>query len=320
MRRLVLAAVAALLAGAPGAGVCGALNVTVSPGPRVQYAIGENATLFCHISQKRRTESLLAVRWVFALPPSQEYLMIKMTKYGVVQYYGNYTRHFYKQRLLLLEERHRTVYKFLILNLQQTDQGHYICKVQEIGKYRSKWTVWSNGSASTEIQVISSKVSDDSAAGKNHKAWKFFEDMYVYAVFVCSIGIVSILLFTLVILCQTLINKKRSRVKHYLVKCSQNSLGETGNGVTSVSLAEPLKVKRKKEKAEQPPAVPAKAPISNTFPKPKLLKPQRKVLLPKIAEENLTYAELELLKPYQKEKGIPTVTVYAQILFEENKM
>ncbi|KAL8186654.1 UNVERIFIED_CONTAM: V-set and transmembrane domain-containing protein 4 [Gekko kuhli] len=191
--------------------VCEALNVTVSPGPRVQYAVGENASLFCHVSQKRRPESLLAVRWVFALPPAQEYLMIKMTKYGVVQYYGNYTRHFYKQRLLLLEERHRTVYKFLILNLQQTDQGHYICKVQEIGKHRNKWTAWSNGSASTEIQVISSEVLDDSSSEKNRKAWKFFEDMYVYAVFVCSIGIVSVLLFTLVILCQTLINKKRPR-------------------------------------------------------------------------------------------------------------
>lgn len=41
---------------------------------------------------------------------------------------------------------------------------------------------------------------------------------------------------------------------------------------------------------------------------------------PKIAEENLTYAELELIKPHQAAKGIPTSTVYAQILFEENKL
>lgn len=44
------------------------------------------------------------------------------------------------------------------------------------------------------------------------------------------------------------------------------------------------------------------------------------VLQPKIAEENLTYAELELIKPHQAAKGIPTSTVYAQILFEENKL
>ncbi|XP_053168478.1 V-set and transmembrane domain-containing protein 4 isoform X2 [Hemicordylus capensis] len=317
MRLLILTV---LLAGVTWPDVCDALNVTVSPGPRVQHVIGDNATLFCHVSQKRRTENLLAVRWVFALPPTQEYLMMKMTKFGVVQYYGNYTHHFHKQRLHLLEERHKTMYKFLILNLQQADQGHYICKVQEIGKHRNKWTAWSNGSAATEIQVTSSRVSDDSTAEQNHTAWKFFEDIYVYAVFVCSIGIVSVLLFTLVILCQTLINKKRSRVKHYLVKCSQNSLGETVTSVTSLSPVQPIKMKRKKMKAEQPPAVPAKAPISNTFSKPKLLKPQRNVLLPKIAEENLTYAELELIKPHQEEKGIATMTVYAQILFEENKM
>ncbi|XP_061490747.1 V-set and transmembrane domain-containing protein 4 isoform X1 [Rhineura floridana] len=306
-----------LLLGTPV--VCKALNVTVSPGPRVQYVVGDNATLFCHVSQKKQIENLLAVRWVFALPPTQEYLMIKMTKYGVVQYYGNYTRHFYKQRLHLLEEKQRTMYTFFILNLQQADQGHYICKVQEIGKHRNKWTAWSHGSASTKIEVISSKDSDDSTAERNHKAWKFFEDLYVYAVFVCSIGIVGVLLFTLVVLCQTLINKKHSRVKHYLVKCSKNSLGETVTSVTSLSAVQSIQIKRKK-KAEQPPAIPAKAPISNTFSNPKLLKPQRKILLPKIADENLTYAELELIKPHQETKGIPTMTVYAQILFEENKM
>lgn len=32
----------------------------------------------------------------------------------------------------------------------------------------------------------------------------------MYAVFVCSIGIISVLLFTLVILCQSLLSKRRS--------------------------------------------------------------------------------------------------------------
>lgn len=134
------------------ADVCEALNVTVSPGPTVQYSEGDNATLYCHISQKRKTDNLLAVRWVFAASPNQEYLMIKMTKFGSVQYYGNYTHHFHKQRLHLLKEKRGTMYKFLILSLQQTDQGYYICKVQEIGKHRNKWTAWSNGTAATEIR------------------------------------------------------------------------------------------------------------------------------------------------------------------------
>ncbi|XP_058697999.1 V-set and transmembrane domain-containing protein 4 isoform X2 [Poecile atricapillus] len=271
--RLLATALAALLATASAPDACEALNVTVSPGPRVQFSEGDNATLYCHISQKRKTDNLLAVRWVFAASPTQEHLMIKMTKFGSVQYYGNYSQRFHKQRLHLLKEKHGTLYKFLILSLQQTDQGHYICKVQEIGKHRNKWTAWSNGTAATEIRVISSKSSDHPTFKKNHEAWKFFEDLYVYAVFVCSIGIISVLLFTLVILCQSLLNKKRST-----------------------------------------------APIASNFPKPKLLKPQRKLILPKIAEENLTYAELELMKPIQEAKGISSMTVYAQILFEENKL
>lgn len=38
---------------------------------------------------------------------------------------------------------------------------------------------------------------------------------------------------------------------------------------------------------------------------------------PKIAEESLTYAELELMKPLPEAKAAKTGTVYAQILFED---
>ncbi|XP_028336884.1 V-set and transmembrane domain-containing protein 4 isoform X1 [Physeter macrocephalus] len=151
-------------------------------------------------------------------------------------------------------------------------------------------------------------------------------DLYVYAVLVCCVGILSVLLFTLTIIWQSVFSKRKSRVRHYLVKCPQNrsfffsSSGETVTSVTSLVPLQPKKGKRRKEKADVPPAVPAKAPIAAPFHKPKLLKPQRKVALPKIAEENLTYAELELIKPHQAAKGIPTSTVYAQILFEENKL
>ncbi|NXU62681.1 VSTM4 protein, partial [Horornis vulcanius] len=260
--------------------ICEALNVTVSPGPTVQYSEGDNATLYCHISQKRKTDNLLAVRWVFAASPTQEHLMIKMTKFGSVQYYGNYTHHFHKQRLHLLKEKHGTMYKFLILSLQQTDQGHYICKVQEIGKHRNKWTAWSNGTAATEIKdLVTIFCYIITSAPTLTVICACVSDLYMYAVFVCSIGIISVLLFTLVILCQSLLSKRRSTVKHYLVKCPQNSSGETVTSVTSMSPLQPKKVKKKKEKLEQPPAIPAKAPIANNFPKPKLLKPQRKLIL-----------------------------------------
>ncbi|KAM4852829.1 V-set and transmembrane domain-containing protein 4 [Thomomys bottae] len=318
--RLLALALAALLARGPALEVCGALNVTVSPGPVVDYLEGENATLLCHVSQKRLKDSLLAVRWFHARSDSQETLMVKMTKLRMVQYYGNFSRSANRQRLRLQEERRGALYRLSVLTLRPSDQGQYVCKVQEISKYKNKWKAWSNGSSTTEMRVISLKAPEDSSFEKKQKTWAVFEDLYVYAVLVCCVGILSVLLFTLVIVCQSVFHKRKSRVRHYLVKCPQNSSGETVTSMTSLAPLQPKKGKRRKEKAEVPPAVPAKAPIVTTFHKPKLLKPQRRVTLPKIAEENLTYAELELVKPHQTAKGVPTSTVYAQILFEENKL
>lgn len=136
----------------PIAEICGALNVTVSPGPVVDYLEGENATLLCHVSQKRRKDSLLAVRWFFAPDGSQEALMVKMTKLRVIQYYGNFSRIANQQRLRLLEERRGVLYKLSVLMLRPADQGQYVCKVQEISKLRNKWTAWSNGSSATEMR------------------------------------------------------------------------------------------------------------------------------------------------------------------------
>ncbi|XP_029465483.1 V-set and transmembrane domain-containing protein 4 [Rhinatrema bivittatum] len=313
----IFAVTVALLTEALIADVCEGLNVTVSPGPAVRYIEGANVTLFCHVSQKKRTDNLLAVRWILSSSTGQEYLMIKMNKFGGIQYYGNYSRN--KERVHLYEERVGASYKLLVLNIRQTDQGHYICKVQEIGKHKSKWTAWSNGTATTEVKVISDQASDDSISQKKNETWWFFEDLYLYAVLVCSIGIISVLLFTLIIVCQSIFSKRRSRVKHYLVKCPQNSSGETVTSETSLSPLQPKK--KKKRTPDLPPAVPVKAPIAIASHKPKLLKHHTgKIILPRITEESLTYAELELMKPPQLAKGAPTSTVYAQILFEENTM
>ncbi|XP_070607576.1 V-set and transmembrane domain-containing protein 4 isoform X3 [Erythrolamprus reginae] len=278
-----LLAVLALLAGAPWADVSHALNVTVSPWPRTEHLAGDNVTLFCHVSQKRRRETLLAVRWVFALPSTQEHLMVKMTKFGAVQYYGNYTSRFYKRRLHLLQEKHdRTTYTFLILDIQQAEQGLYTCKVQEIGRQRNRWTSWSNGSASTEVQVSASRFLDE----EKHNAWAFFEG------------------------------------KRNLVKSPQKSLQEAGGASRASGSPGPPTQRKGAKGSEAPPAVPAKAPIvSQRPPRPKLLRPHRKLTLLKgREEESLAYAELELLKPRPEAPGPPSATVYAQILFQENRV
>ncbi|KAK2098277.1 V-set and transmembrane domain-containing protein 4 [Saguinus oedipus] len=78
--------------------------------------------------------------------------MVKMTKLRVVQYYGNFSRSTNRQRLRLLEEQRGVLYRLSVLTLQPSDQGHYVCKVQEISKHRNKWTAWSNGSSAMEMR------------------------------------------------------------------------------------------------------------------------------------------------------------------------
>lgn len=118
----------------------------------MDYLEGDNATLLCHVSQKRRKDSLLAVRWFFAGADSPEALMVKMTKLRIVQYYGNFSRSAHRQRLRLLEEQRGVLYRLLVLMLRPADQGQYVCRVQEISKHRNKWTAWSNGSSATEMR------------------------------------------------------------------------------------------------------------------------------------------------------------------------
>uniref|UniRef100_A0AAV2LRJ6 Uncharacterized protein n=1 Tax=Knipowitschia caucasica TaxID=637954 RepID=A0AAV2LRJ6_KNICA len=104
--------------------------------------------------------------------------------------------------------------------------------------------------------------------------------------------------------------------------------GETVTSVISLSPALPKKQRKYRKKKsrhhreETPPEIPAKVPIGDKTRKPKLLKPQpRKLLLPKIVEENLTYAELDLVRPLPPEgMASRSGTVYAQIMFEEQQL
>ncbi|KAI7789877.1 V-set and transmembrane domain-containing protein 4 [Triplophysa rosa] len=153
--------------------------------------------------------------------------------------------------------------------------------------------------------------------------WSLFEDVYLCAVLVCCVGLLCMCMFTVAVSCQYLQRKRHLKETYHFVKSSQNSSGETVTSVVGLSPALPKKERKynKKKSVEQPdvpPEIPAKAPIADAMRKPKLLKPQSiKVVLPKIAEESLTYAELELMKPLPDDKTAKTGTVYAQILFED---
>lgn len=149
--------------------VCHALNVTVTPGPVVMVTEKENLTLSCLVSQRKRSGSVLILRWFFsplvapplapppaspspsstALEPSQ-FLVVKM---GIkkIKLYGNYTRRFPQPKFRLYEETEGEVYRLWILNVTGTDQGFYTCRVQEIRKHRNTWRASSNGTSTTQL-------------------------------------------------------------------------------------------------------------------------------------------------------------------------
>ncbi|XP_045079633.1 V-set and transmembrane domain-containing protein 4-like, partial [Coregonus clupeaformis] len=152
------------------AGVCEALNVTMTPGPVVMVTEGENLTLSCLVSQKKRSNSFLVLRWLFSppssfspLPPSPspplpEQLIVKLTM-KKIKIYGNYSRRFPQPKFHLYEEREgregRTEegeeYGLLVLNVTRRDRGFYTCRVQEIRRHRNSWKASSNGTSTAQL-------------------------------------------------------------------------------------------------------------------------------------------------------------------------
>ncbi|KAK2820893.1 hypothetical protein Q5P01_023852 [Channa striata] len=197
-----------------------------------------------------------------------------------------------------------------------------MCRVQEFKKHQDRWKASSNCTAATELRVHVLP-----ATKAKESLWSLFEDVYLCAVLICSVGLLCMCMFTVTVTCQYIQRKQRLKDNYHLVKSPQNSSGETVTSVVSESPALPKKERRYRKKRsrdhpeEVPPEIPAKVPLGDKARKPKLLKPQpRKLVLPKIVEENLTYAELDLVKPIPEPKASRSGTVYAQILFGEQQL
>ncbi|XP_068597563.1 V-set and transmembrane domain-containing protein 4a [Brachionichthys hirsutus] len=339
--------------------VCHALNVTVTPGPIVTVPDRDNMTLSCLVSQRKRSGSVLILRWFFsplsvptytpspsspsppppsshALEPSQS-LIVKM---GIkkTKLYGNYTRRFPQHKFRLYEETEGEVFLLRIVHLTGTDQGFYTCRVQEIHKHRNTWRASSNGTSTTQLTV---RLTLADATGDG--LWRLFADVYLCAVMICSLGLLSIFLFTLVLICQYLHRRHRLKASYLLVKCPESSSGETVTSSSSTSSSSPSAQRRDtrqkidrgktvtppKPPSEPPPHIPAKVPVAAKRPqKPRRLKTRPKgPALPRASQESLTYAELELVRPRPEPPASsvpdPTATspdtVYAQILFQEKQ-
>ncbi|AWP17328.1 putative V-set and transmembrane domain-containing protein 4-like [Scophthalmus maximus] len=312
----------ALLTRALFGDLCWAINVTITPSPFTVAQEGQNITLSCVVSQRRRNAALPVVKWTF-LPAgtgrSEDELLIARVNMRKARFYGNYTKSFPWPKLKLTVVKQGRIFDLLILNVAQRDQGLYVCRVQEFKKHQDRWKASSNCTAATELRV---HVLPPTKAKES--LWSLFKDVYLCAVLICSVGLLCMCMFTVTVTCQYIQRKQRLKDNYHLVKSPQNSSGETVTSLVSLSPALPEKERRYRKKRsrgyqeELPPEIPAKAPIRDKTRKPKLLKPQpKKVVLPKIVEENLTYAELDLVRPIPEAKASSSGTVYAQILFGE---
>ncbi|XP_013854957.1 V-set and transmembrane domain-containing protein 4 isoform X2 [Austrofundulus limnaeus] len=286
--------------------VCHTLNVTITPGPVVVVTERDNLTLSCLVSQRKRSNSVLILRWFFspltsptlapsssAPPPSPaapgQFLIVRM---GIkrMKLYGNYTRGFPQPKFRLFDDAEGEAYRLLILGVTGMDQGFYSCRVQEIRKHKNTWRASSNGTSTTQLTVHF--ISEDGN-----------------------------------------------------VKCPESSSGETVTSSSSCSSSPPrtqrkdTRQKADRGRIETPPKppkeplphIPTKVPIAAKRPqKPRRLKTQqRRSATPRVLkEESLTYAELELVRPRQQPPACsspdatPSIpdTVYAQILFQEEKL
>ncbi|XP_042358116.1 V-set and transmembrane domain-containing protein 4a isoform X2 [Plectropomus leopardus] len=337
--------------------VCHGLNVTVTPGPVVMVTQKDNLTLSCLISQRKRSGSVLILRWFFSplaaptlapppsppspSPPALEPTQFLIAKMGIkkLKLYGNYTRRFPQFKFRLYEETEGEIFRLRILNVTGPDQGFYTCRVQEIRKHRNTWRASSNGTSTTQLTVHFT-VEDGGSEG----LWRLFADVYLCAVLICSLGLLSIFLFTLVLIGQYFYRRHRLKASYLLVKCPESSSGETVTSSSSSSSSSPraqrkdtrqkterrVTVSPPKLPEEPPPHIPAKVPVAAKRPqKPRRLKTQlRSSAAPRVQDDSLTYAELELVRP----KPEPPVTsspdpapsspdtVYAQILFQEKQL
>uniref|UniRef100_A0A8D2ZTG1 V-set and transmembrane domain containing 4a n=1 Tax=Scophthalmus maximus TaxID=52904 RepID=A0A8D2ZTG1_SCOMX len=282
--------------------VCHTLNVTVNPGPVVTVTEKDNLTLSCLVSQRKRSSSVLILRWFFSPVAPSHFLIVKM---GIkkMKLYGNYTRRFPQPKFRLYEETESELYRLRIFSVTGADQGFYACKVQEIRKHRNIWRASSNGTSTTQLTVHF--TSED---GSSEGLWRLFADVYLCAVLICSLGLLSIFLFTLVLACQHLHRR--------------HSSGETVTSSSSSSSSSPRAQRKDTRRntdrgvAATPPKLPVEPFLSSllSLPQPRTTQ-----------EDSLTYAELELVRPRPEPQASsspdPTPassdTVYAQILFQE---
>ncbi|XP_060710297.1 V-set and transmembrane domain-containing protein 4a isoform X2 [Hemiscyllium ocellatum] len=317
--------VVVLLTGLLAIDICKALKVIVTPGPVVEFTEGQRGTLFCRISQQKRRNSYLSLVWLFSNSLYDNQRILRLNRTGHVQAFRNCRER--RCELQFFEQGLAKVYVLIINKFHNSDEGRYRCKVQEIANLNRRWLSISNGDNATEVRDPVLETSTILISKNPKEGRTIFGDLYLYVTLVCSLGIISMMLFAAIIICQTLKNRKKTKGRKYLTKGPNSSSGETVMSTGSTSLLQPKSEKKKIVVQDPPPPIPVKSPTRNTSNKKKFLKKQdAKSILPRIVEDSLTYAELELVPTQPSAPSNPTTansqgptTVYAKILFSENQ-
>lgn len=135
--------------------LCLAINVTIIPSPFTVAQEGQNITLSCVVSQRRRNAALPVVKWTF-LPAGtdrpEDELLIARVNMRKARFYGNYTKSFPWPKLKLTVVKQGKIFDLLILNVSEGDQGLYMCRVQEFKKHQDRWKASSNSTVATELR------------------------------------------------------------------------------------------------------------------------------------------------------------------------
>ncbi|TNN35515.1 V-set and transmembrane domain-containing protein 4 [Liparis tanakae] len=138
-----------------------AINVTITPSPFTVAQEGQNVTLSCVVSQRRRNAALPVVKWTF-LPmgadrPEDE-LLVARVNMRKARFYGNYTKSFPWPKLKLSVVKQGKIFDLVVLNVSEGDRGLYVCRVQEFRKHQDRWKASSNCTATTELRAFQRAV------------------------------------------------------------------------------------------------------------------------------------------------------------------
>ncbi|XP_059802756.1 V-set and transmembrane domain-containing protein 4a isoform X2 [Hypanus sabinus] len=306
---------------------CEALSVIVTPGPVVEFTEGQRGSLFCRVSQQRRKNSYLSLVWFFSNAENSNQRILRVNRTSHVQAFRNCKENHCE--LQFFQQGAAKIFVLIIDKLHSSDEGHYRCRVQEIAYLNRRWLSISNGENGTEVRVRLLQTTTVVVPQSTQQTWAVSKvsDLYLYVTSMCSVGILSVMLFAAVIVCQILKNRKKTKARKYLTNELNSSSGEMVTNTVSSSIFRTKSGKKTIAAGDAPPPVPVKIPRREASTKRKFLnKHDAKSILPRIVEDSLTYAELELTPTHPTAPpvtGSPTAqsptTVYAKIFFSKNQ-